>query len=54
MSEISVLVLMGSDSDAGVMQGAVDQLRELGIAAEMTVASAHRSQASWPRTRRCP
>jgi phosphoribosylamine--glycine ligase len=43
MSEISVLILMGSDSDAPVMQGAVDLLRELGIESEMTVASAHRS-----------
>ena len=40
---ISVLILMGSDSDAPVMQGAVDTLRDLGIASEMTVASAHRS-----------
>ena len=38
-----VLILMGSDSDAPVMQGAVDVLRELGIASEMTVGSAHRS-----------
>jgi phosphoribosylamine--glycine ligase len=43
MSEISVLILMGSDSDAPVMQGAADLLRELQIACEMTVASAHRS-----------
>jgi phosphoribosylamine--glycine ligase len=43
MSEIYVLILMGSDSDAPVMQGAVDVLRELDIACEMTVASAHRS-----------
>jgi phosphoribosylamine--glycine ligase len=41
--QISVLILMGSDSDAPVMQGAVDVLREFGIACEMTVASAHRS-----------
>jgi phosphoribosylamine--glycine ligase len=34
---------MGSDSDAPVMQGAVEVLRELGIASEMTVGSAHRS-----------
>jgi phosphoribosylamine---glycine ligase len=34
---------MGSDSDAPVMQGALDILKEFGIAAEMTVASAHRS-----------
>jgi phosphoribosylamine--glycine ligase len=40
---IQVLILMGSDSDAPVMQGAVDVLRELEIACEMTVASAHRS-----------
>src|SRR5512145_1370916 len=40
---ISVLILMGSDSDAPVMQGAVDVLREFGIACDMTVASAHRS-----------
>ena len=45
MSEIAVLILMGSDSDAPVMQGAVDVLRELGIDCEMTVASAHRSPA---------
>jgi phosphoribosylamine--glycine ligase len=43
MSEISVLILMGSDSDAPVMQAAVDVLREFQIACEMTVASAHRS-----------
>src|SRR5512138_1712066 len=43
MSQIDVLILMGSDSDAPVMQGAVDVLRELNIASEMTVASAHRS-----------
>jgi phosphoribosylamine---glycine ligase len=40
---MDVLILMGSDSDAPVMQGAVDVLREFGIAADMTVASAHRS-----------
>ena len=40
-----VLILMGSDSDAPVMQAAVDTLREFGITSEMTVASAHRSPA---------
>ena len=40
-----VLILMGSDSDAPVMQGAVDVLKEFGITSEMTVASAHRSPA---------
>ena len=37
------MILMGSDSDAPIMQAAVDVLRELGISSEMTVASAHRS-----------
>ena len=45
MSNVAVLVLIGSDSDAPVMQPAVDLLKELGIACEMTVASAHRSPA---------
>jgi phosphoribosylamine--glycine ligase len=43
MSHTDVLILMGSDSDAPIMQAAVDVLRELGISSEMTVASAHRS-----------
>lgn len=43
MTQISVLILMGSDSDAPVMQAAVDVLRELQVPCEMTVASAHRS-----------
>lgn len=34
---------MGSDSDAPIMQGAVDLLNQLEIPCEMTVASAHRS-----------
>lgn len=42
---MSVLILMGSESDAAVMQGAVDTLGDLGIACRMTVASAHRSPA---------
>ena len=43
MSQISVLILMGSDSDAPIMQAAADILREFAIPCEMTVASAHRS-----------
>jgi phosphoribosylamine--glycine ligase len=43
MDQISVLILMGSDSDAPVMQAAVAVLSELGITCDMTVASAHRS-----------
>ena len=42
---VQVLILMGSDSDAPVMQAAVDALNEFGISSEMTVASAHRSPA---------
>jgi phosphoribosylamine--glycine ligase len=40
---IQVLILMGSASDAPVMRGALDVLKELGVTAQMTVASAHRS-----------
>ena len=43
MKSISVLILMGSDSDAPVMQAAADILNEFQIPWEMTVASAHRS-----------
>src|SRR3954462_2417481 len=43
MAPLQVLILMGSQNDAPVMQGAVDVLKELGISVEMTVASAHRS-----------
>jgi phosphoribosylaminoimidazole carboxylase PurE protein len=38
-----VLIVMGSDSDAAVMSKAADALDELGVAYEMTVASAHRT-----------
>src|SRR3954469_1068445 len=40
---LQVMILMGSQNDAPIMQGAVDVLKELGISVEMTVASAHRS-----------
>ena len=36
-------IVMGSDSDLGVMQAAADILKQFGIAYEMTVASAHRT-----------
>jgi len=45
MTDIDVLILMGSDSDAPVMKAAGDALTELGLTWEMTVASAHRSPA---------
>jgi phosphoribosylamine--glycine ligase len=40
-----VLILMGSESDAPVMQAAAEVLQTFGISSEMTVASAHRSPA---------
>lgn len=40
-----VLILMGSASDAPVMQAAADALKEFDIPCTMTVASAHRSPA---------
>lgn len=38
-------VIMGSDSDLPVMQGAAEMLEELGIGFEMTIVSAHRTPA---------
>lgn len=50
-----VLILIGSASDAPVMQAAVDVLNELGVSSEMTVASAHRSPERVQRlTREAP
>ncbi len=43
MANRRVQILMGSDSDAGVMRRAVEVLDELGVSSHMTVASAHRS-----------
>lgn len=43
MANRRVRILMGSDSDAGVMRRAVEVLDELGVPSHMTVASAHRS-----------
>ena len=43
-------IVMGSDSDMGVMQSAADVLEDFGVAFEITVASAHRSPqraAAW-------
>ena len=45
MTSLDVLILMGSDSDLPVMQGAADLLHEFGVACEITIASAHRSPA---------
>ncbi len=46
-------IVMGSDSDAGIMKEAANVLRELGVSYEATVASAHRTPeraAEWART----
>lgn len=43
MIEPLVGVIMGSDSDLPVMQNAAEILRELGIAFELTIVSAHRT-----------
>ncbi len=45
MTQLDVLILMGSDSDAAIMSAAGDALNEFGLKWEMTVASAHRSPA---------
>ena len=36
-------VIMGSDSDWSVMEGAVEALKSLGVSVEATVVSAHRT-----------
>jgi phosphoribosylaminoimidazole carboxylase PurE protein len=41
-----VAVLMGSDSDLGVMQSCVEQLRAFGVEATVRVLSAHRTPAA--------
>ncbi len=43
MAKPIVSIIMGSDSDLGVMQGAADILSEFGIPYEMTIVSAHRT-----------
>ena len=40
---MKVVIVMGSDSDEGVMRGAAEALDEFGIPWEMLVCSAHRS-----------
>jgi len=43
MNTPQVGIIMGSQSDLPVMQGAADLLKELGISFEITVVSAHRT-----------
>ena len=40
---MKVAIIMGSDSDWGVMKAAVDTLKNFGVDVELTVASAHRT-----------
>lgn len=42
---LQVGVIMGSDSDLKVMQGAIDCLNEFGVAFEVRIISAHRTPA---------
>ena len=42
MGETKVGIVMGSDSDMDIMSKAADVLKELGIAFEMKIISAHR------------
>ena len=43
MEHIDVAIMMGSKSDAPIMQKAADVLKEFGLACEMRVLSAHRT-----------
>lgn len=40
---LQVGIIMGSDSDLGIMQAAADTLKQFGITYEVTVVSAHRT-----------
>ncbi len=40
---MKVAIIMGSDSDWGVMKAAVETLKNFGVETEITVASAHRT-----------
>ena len=40
---MKVAIIMGSDSDWGVMKAAVDTLKNFGVEVEVTIASAHRT-----------
>ena len=43
MTDPLVGIIMGSDSDLPVMEGAAEMLRKLDVAYEMTIVSAHRT-----------
>ena len=40
---MKVAIIMGSDSDWNIMKAAVDTLKNFGVEAEVTIASAHRT-----------
>ncbi len=42
MAKPQVLILMGSDSDLPVMEKAAEVLRDMGVAYELDISSAHR------------
>lgn len=46
MADAFVAILMGSESDLSVMQGASDVLGSLGVRCEMKITSAHRTPAA--------
>jgi 5-(carboxyamino)imidazole ribonucleotide mutase len=46
MNKAFVAILMGSESDLPVMQGANDVLTSLGVRSEMKITSAHRTPAA--------
>lgn len=46
MDNAFVAILMGSESDLPVMQGAYDVLTSLGVRSEMKITSAHRTPAA--------
>ncbi|MGN1014822.1 MAG: 5-(carboxyamino)imidazole ribonucleotide mutase [Butyricicoccus sp.] len=41
-----VCIVMGSDSDLGVMEGCIDRLRSFGVPFEVRIVSAHRTPAA--------
>lgn len=43
--DVKIGIIMGSDSDLPVMQEAANVLKELGVAYEITIVSAHRTPA---------
>lgn len=43
MAKVKVGIIMGSQSDLGIMNEAADVLKELGVEYELTVVSAHRT-----------